>query len=230
MIDVLVPCLGRPESIPRLKRSLRDSRADASLLFIASPNDPLVHDACVENRVTFLVVDWRPTRSDYARKMNHAYRETSGEWLLLGAQDIHFHKGWDVAALECAERSGKRVIGTNDLGNPESRRTQGFSTHPLIHRSYVQEHGTIDRPDLMVSEAYDHNWCDRELAETAALRNEWHYCKASVVEHLHFHWGKGETDATYKKGLKNFGRDRAIYQRRARMWGGRPARLGRRGR
>ena len=230
MIDVLVPCLGRPESIPRLKQSLRDSEAEASLFFIISTRDHLVLDACIRSGERFYVVDWRPVRGDYALKMNLAFRKTENPWMLLGAQDIHFHKGWDVAALECAERSGKRVIGTNDLGNPESRRTGRFSTHPLVHRSYVEEHGTIDQPGLMVSEAYDHNWCDRELAETAALRNEWQYCKQSIVEHLHPHWGKGEEDATYKKGLRNFGADRMIYQRRSRLWGGRPERLGRRGR
>jgi hypothetical protein len=219
VIDVLVPCLGRPESIARLKANhAQTSTLESQLVFIVSPHDSAVASECVSENVRFLLMDRRHSRGDYAKKMNHAFSETTAPWLLLGAQDIHFHPGWDIAALNCASQSGKRVIGTNDLGNRESYRTGSFSTHPLVARSYVEEHGTID-DDGLVSEAYDHNWVDRELAETAAYRHEWLFCKRSVVEHMHPHWGKGLSDETYRKGMRNFGRDRAIYMSRRPLWG-----------
>lgn len=219
MISILIPCLGRPESIARLKRNHAETQEQPSeLVFIVSPHDSAVASECIAEDVRFLLMDRQRTRHDYSKKMNYAYRETTGEWLLLGAQDIKFHEGWDTAALMCATATKKRVIGTNDLGNPEAKRTGSFSTHPLVARSYVVEHGTID-DDGIVSEVYDHNWVDRELAETAAFRNEWTYCKASVVEHLHFHWGKGVNDATYRKGMRNFGRDRLLFYKRRPLWG-----------
>lgn len=219
MIDILVPCLGRPESIARLKLNVAETTTqNADLCFIVSPHDAAVVSECIFEGVRFLLMERQPGRGDYAKKMNHAFRETTGDWLLLGAQDIHFHEGWDVAALMCATVSGKRVIGTNDLGNPGVKRGE-FSTHPLVARSYVTDHGTIDS-DGLVSEVYDHNWVDRELAETAQHRDEWHYCAASVVEHLHPHWKGGPLDDTYRKGLRNFGKDRMTYLDRRPLWGG----------
>lgn len=219
MIDILIPCLGRPETIVRLKESKAMTTMQAvELVFICSPDDNEVISECISERVRYHVMDRHYGRHDYAKKMNYGYRMTERPWILLGAQDILFHDGWDVAALRCATETGKRVIGTNDLGNPESFRKGAFSTHPLVARSYVEEHGTIDDEGI-VSEVYDHNWVDRELAETAAYRDEWHFCRASVVEHLHPHWGKGTDDATYRKGMRNFGRDRMLYNSRRPLWG-----------
>lgn len=220
MIDILVPCLGRPESISRLKQNKETTTMKAAeLIFIISPNDSAVASECISENVRFLIMERRASRHDYSRKMNFAYRETKRPWLLLGAQDIEFQPGWDIAALNCAVASGKRVIGTNDLGNPMSYKKGISSTHPLIARSYVQEHGTIDEPDMIVTEAYDHNWVDRELSETAIYRDEWQFCSASVVKHLHPHWGYGQMDDTHRKGMRSYGRDREIFQRRRPLWG-----------
>jgi hypothetical protein len=191
----------------------------SELIFLLSPNDGAVIDTVLRNGLRAHVVNWRPARSDYSRKMNYGYRASERQWLLLGAQDIRFHPGWDVEALRCALETGRRVIGTNDIGNPESFRKGSFSTHPLVARSYADEMGTVDGPGALVAEVYDHNWVDRELAETAAHRGEWFFCRRSVVEHLHPHWGKAVMDSTYHKGLRNFGRDRRIYQERRRLWG-----------
>lgn len=219
MIDILIPCLGRPESVARLKRNKAETTMQAAeLVFLVSPHDNEVLSECASEGVRTVVMSRRYGRGDYAKKMNHGFFVTERPWVLLGAQDILFHPGWDIAALHCATQTGKRVIGTNDLGNPESLRKGTFSTHPLVARSYVEEHGTID-DDGLVSEVYDHNWVDRELAETAEYRREWHFCRASVVEHLHPHWGKGVDDETYRRGMRNFGRDRSTYFSRRPLWG-----------
>lgn len=226
MIDVLIPCLGRPLTIEPLIESFEESTntVGCHLHFIVSYSDTPVRRALRDADQDFIVATWKPGRGDYARKMNLAYRQTVQPWILLGAQDIRFHPGWDGHALSCAMKTGKRVIGTNDLGNRESLRTGSFSTHPLVARSYAVELGTIDEPGKLVTEVYDHNWVDRELAETAEHRREWHYCRASVIEHLHPAWGKGVNDDTYRKGMRNFGSDRKLYLSRRPLWK-KPSRL-----
>lgn len=221
MIDILVPVLGRPESIAPLVENVHTATTVAhELLFLCSDNDdPKVLEQVRKSGERSVIARF-PSSGQYARKMNHGYCVTGNPWLLLAAQDVRFHPGWDTKALRCAESSGCRVIGTNDLGNPESFRRGRFSTHPLVARSYADELGTVDGPGALVSEAYDHNWVDRELAGTAISRREWYFCRDSVVEHLHPHWGKGEMDATYRKGLERFAADRAIYNRRRRLWVG----------
>ena len=212
--------------IPPLVESFTQATTSpgCELLMLISPKDHEVYDICSDLDIRKIRVEWHPSRSDYSRKINHGYRESERAWILLGAQDIRFHPGWDIAALECAVATGKRVIGTNDIGNPDSFRRGSFSTHALVARSYADEQGTVDGPGMLVTEVYDHNWVDRELAETAQRRGEWHFCRASVVEHLHPHWGKGVMDYTYKKGLRNYGRDRRLYLDRQPLWGGKPPR------
>lgn len=222
MIDILIPCLGRPESIERLLKNVNEASYYQTNIahFIVSHSDREVLRACVAAGVDPIVATWEPGHADYARKMNLGYRSTEQEWLLMGASDIFFHQRWDYHALFCATRTGARAVGTADLGNPEAARGRRFSTHSLVARSYVDELGTIeDGPGQMLSEVYDHNWVDREFGETAIMRKEWCYCKSSVVEHMHFHWGKGTgDDLTYRKGMRRFQQDRRLYLARRHLW------------
>jgi hypothetical protein len=186
----------------------------ARLLFIASEEDYAERLVLEQAGAKFLVVDWEAGHADYARKIQAGFEATDGEWIFTAADDISFHRGWADAAILIAQRTGKRVIGTADLGNPEVKRG-ATATHLLIARSYVLEHGTLDEAGQVFSFAYDHNWCDAECSLTAKIRDEWAFAKNSVVEHEHFHWNKGlGEDDTYRKGLKNFNQDRRRFQQR----------------
>jgi len=98
------------------------------------------------------------------------------------------------------------------------------ATHPLVRRSYVEEHGTIDEPGKVLHEGYDHQWVDNELVETAKARGAWAFAKNSHVEHLHPFWPdgkggkKGEMDATYEKALSSPRKDMALFRSRRRLW------------
>jgi hypothetical protein len=190
----------------------------ARLLFICSPSDYGEQMALAQAGQEPLVVEWESGHADYARKIQAGFQATSEPWIFNAADDIAFHPQWAENALMIAERTGKRVIGTDDLGNPEVRRAK-TATHLLIARSYIEERGTIDQRGQVFSEVYDHNYVDRELVSTAVFRDEWAFAKNSVVEHLHFHWGKGQTDSTYRKGLKNFNDDRRRYISRMKRAG-----------
>lgn len=66
-----------------------------------------------------------------------------------------------------------------------------------------------------------HNFVDNEFVQTAIARGTFLFARGSVVEHLHPHWNKGEYDATYRKGLAGFARDRDYFNERRRLWGSR---------
>ena len=222
-IDVLVPVLNRPHNAHKVAESLKVTKTDYRLLFICSEGD---HRQIAESRRygDVLVVDWRPGKADFARKINTAFCETDGEWVFQGADDVIFYAGWDENALRTAERRGKRVIGTNDLHNPSVKRGK-HSTHTLFARSYIEEHGgTLDGTGTVFCELYDHQYVDVEFIEVAKRRREFIHCHASIVEHFHPHWGNAERDPTYKKAMRSTMQDRKLYLRRMGYHRARPVR------
>jgi len=214
-IVVLVPVYQRPGRVRSLLDSFDQSRpTNARLLFVASPGDTAELFALAD--LPHLVVPFRQGRGDWAKKINWGYRHTTEPWLLCAADDIRFHKGWD-RALRRAMKTGKRVLGTNDL-NPHANPENIYSPHPLVARSYADERGTVDKRRRVVCEDYHHNYPDRELAATAISRDEWLYVPDAVLEHLHPGWTDTPADETYRLGARFGQRDYLLHVRRHRLW------------
>jgi hypothetical protein len=214
MIDVLVPVLRRPWNAQPLVDSAQNTAGEYRLIFICSLNDHEQIAACHVTGAEVWVTDWKAGRGDFARKINWAYERSDAEWFFQGADDIRFGERWDEHALQTARTTGRRVIGTNDLHNPNVRR-QRSSTHTLIARSYIEVYGgTKDDTGRVFCELYDHQYVDNEFIETAKVRNEWAFSKDSIVEHLHPHWGLAEMDHTYLKATRQTMADRRLYQTR----------------
>ena len=147
MICVICPVLGRPARAAPLADSLREATSlPYDLVFVTSDGDDAQIHACtaIEDAVT-ITVPWPPGQGDYARKVNHAARDTLQTWIFQAADDLRCHPGGDVEAMAVAENMRCDVIGTNDLGN--RRVVKGtHSTHSLISRSYVIRCGTVHAP------------------------------------------------------------------------------------
>lgn len=213
---VVVPVLGRPEQIGPLAESVR-STSDARLVFVCSPKDTVAKRECKKTGEKVMVVRWEPGPADYSRKINHAYRHTTEEWIFCGATDLSFRPNWLTNALRVGERGGAGVIGTQDMGNPLVKRGR-HATHPLVSRAYIEEcGGTFDATGEIYSERYDHQYIDLELVETARLRGRWAFAKNSVVEHLHPNWNKGVWDDTYEKAFAHAREDRNLYVSRMKL-------------
>jgi hypothetical protein len=216
MIDVFVPVLGRPRNAAPLVESFRahSSQMD-EITFICSPSDTPEIEACRATGENVLLADWEPGPADYARKMNFAFSATERPWIFLGSDDIEFSEGWSEIALA----QGGSVIATNDLANQQVRRGQ-FGTHCLVSRAYVEEQGaSLDGPGVLIHEGYDHNFVDRELCHLAQARRVYSFARDAVVRHRHPLWRTARWDATYRKGLANFQRDRDLFLTRAAQWG-----------
>jgi len=217
VIAVLIPVLNRPQNAQRVVSSIRqNSTMVEKIVFLCSKGDLLEVDACWLTGADVTTVPWEAGPGDWARKINWGFKRTKEPYVLLGADDLSFHPGWDVAALRIAKQSHCGLIGTNDLGNGLVMRG-GHSTHPLISREYGEQ-GTIDEPDKILHEGYAHQWVDNELIDTARVRGQWAFAKDSIVEHLHPFWHKGEMDDTYRKALSTPAQDHALYLRRKRLW------------
>lgn len=218
---VFVPVLDRPQRAEPLVRSLLESGADATLYFLCTPGDDAQIAACLDARssdsVVVLLMPFEQAPGDWARKLNYAIGVTTEPWMLLGADDLVFHRDWLNNALGCHGRSGACVIGTNDLGNYRVVNAW-HSTHPMLSRAYV-ECGTIDDPTRVLHEGYHHNYCDDEFVQTAMFRETYAHAVDAVIEHLHPDWGKGEWDDTYRLGKARMLDDKGHYESRRHLWG-----------
>lgn len=218
VIDILIPVLGRPDNAQKVVDSIHAAtKVPHTCVFLCTRGDRLQIAAAKHTKVpVFLIAE-----EGYAPKINQGveqtadlFKRTEDDFVFMGADDIHFHPGWDLAAISEFEKSGKPVIGTNDLGNPAVIAGR-HATHHLVHRSY---HGTIDDPTKLVHEGYFHNWVDNEFIETAQSRDAWTFAADSIVEHLHPFWGKGADDVIYEKGREGYHYDRREFQRRRKLW------------
>lgn len=215
MIDVLVPMLGRPDSIrPLLESFEQHSGLGDKLIFIISPSDTPIYKECVDIGVDYHMVAWEPGPADYARKMNEGFWITDQPWVFLAASDITFTPGWTKPAGMDAD-----VIATNDQANAQVQRGM-FGTHCFVRRSYVDEQGaSADGPGVLLHEGYDHNFVDREMCGVAQSRRRFHFAKEAIVPHRHYLWGTAKKDRTYIKAMRHFHQDRQLFLSRAHLWG-----------
>lgn len=215
MTVVLVPVLRRPHRVAALVENIR-ATSNAEPLFIASPDDTAEHQAVRDAEAHLLILDRPQGRGDYARKINAGIRATRDDVLLMGADDLLFHRGWLEAATKKLE-PGIGVVGTNDLHNRRVVRGE-HATHLLFTRDYVEQHGTIDEPGKLLHEGYWHEFVDDECVETAKHRGAWAFAADSHVEHLHPLYGGRAADgldALHAQRMK-FGQQ--LFNRRRHLW------------
>lgn len=216
MVAIIVPVLRRPHRVVPLMESVAAATPKPyRLLFVATNDDHAEVSALEAAGADFLTIDAPGT---YARKINLGARSSTERLLFSAADDLDFHRGW----LEAAEShfvAGVEVVGTNDLGNP--RTMEGVhSTHTLFTRRYIDDVGGVidgSKGDVL-HEGYPHEYCDDEFVGTAKARGVYAHALDSRVEHLHYLWGKGEDDETYRLGRSKTAVGRRIFMRRRRLW------------
>ena len=213
MIDLLIPVLNRPQNAQPLVDSIRAATTvPYRVVFLATADDKDEVSACRRTGATILLCKER----GYAHKINAGARMSKAEFLFLGADDLDFHADWDRAATDRYYATGKPVVGTNDLGNATVMAGK-HATHSLVHRSYL-EHGTVDDPEQLLNEGYEHNWVDTEFIETAKSRDAFTFAADSHVEHPHPFWKKGPDDDVYAWARARYHLDSSTYRQRRKLW------------
>lgn len=211
---VVVPVMRRPQNAAPFMATLRASTGMATVYAVADVDD--VETAEAWRQAGAQVIDYDgDTPGTFSQKMNTGYRETTEPWIFMVGDDVAFRPGWlDHAQSTAAD--DLHVIGTNDLGNPAVLAGE-HATHMLIRRSYVDETGASwDGPKVLAHEGYRHWFVDDEIVTAARRRGVWGMALASLVEHLHPQWGKGDADDVYALGQSGAVPDRHLFERRAR--------------
>lgn len=228
---IIVPVMLRPQNAKPFMDSLR-----ASLRQTGTPAEVNVYAMCdetdVDTRVawasagaTVLAAQY-PTRvgashrpGRFSEKANRGYGATSEPFLFFVGDDVRFHPGWLDQLQDAAERTGKGIIGTNDLGNTWTIEGN-HATHWLARRTYLDEQGGgWDGPGVACHEGYTHWYVDNEVVTAAKQRGQWVPCVESIVEHLHPLWGKGQQDEVYLLGQKHQQEDTRLFMDRYRQSG-----------
>jgi hypothetical protein len=137
--------------------------------------------------------------------------------MLLAADDLSFHPGWESNAQRRFNTHDIGVLGTQDGGNPLVKQGR-HSTHPIVCRGYADAHGTIDNKELMLHPGYGHAYVDNELCETAMARGCWLFAHDCYIEHLHPTWKKAKPDSTYRRGEATLRADRRMFVARRKLW------------
>lgn len=213
MIAVLIPTLGRPANIQRVIDDLEPTapRNLIDPIFIVESHDRDTIEAIELAQRTYVVNE---RSASYAGAINTAVEQTTHDYLLIAADDLHFHDGWLDPLLEMSQDFA--VVGTNDMHNPEVL-AGTHATHYLVTRNYC-ELGTIDEAYPLLHEGYVHNYTDTEAIATAKFRGEFAPCLTSCVEHIHWAWGLASMDDTYLKGANTVHGDEALYRSRSHLW------------
>lgn len=215
-VAVIVPVMRRPQNAASFMASLRASTAGlgrtVKVYVLADAGDIDTKEA------------WRSAGADevgtgtlgtFAKKVNEGYRISQEPWLFITGDDVRFHPGWLDTALQTAEHTGAKVVGTNDLGNPRVMSGQ-HGTHLLIARSYVDELGASwDGPGVVCHEGYRHWYVDDEIVRCAKQRGVWASASGAVVEHLHPIFGKAPVDEVYLLGMSWAAVDETLFERRS---------------
>jgi hypothetical protein len=214
-IDVIVPVMGRPQHAAPFMRSLRATTGLAHVTVVANLDDPETISAWSDLGAELLITD--DDRTTFAQKANDGYDATSRAWILLVGSDVVFKPGWWDHALNVATTTGVNVVATNDLLNNDVRDGR-LATHPVIRRSYIDEHGASwDGPGVLAHEGYSHWYVDAEWSTVALQRGTMAPALGSHVEHLHPLNGKAPNDAVYELGQKFQKNDKALFEARAKQ-------------
>lgn len=213
-VAVIIPVLTRPDNVRPLLASLKASTGLATAYFVADEADTVERAAILAAGAREIVFRGGEHRGTFAEKVNLAFRETTEPWLFLVGDDVSFRPGWYDHALHAARTHIAPVVGTRDLGNPAVERGE-HSTHMLIGREYVEKVGASwDGPGIVAHEGYRHWFVDNEICVAAAQRGAFTFAMGSIVEHLHWRWGKSKRDDVYDLGESTASRDEALFRRR----------------
>lgn len=207
-LTILIPVLDRPQHVRPVLDSALAATPDAEVLFIADPDDFPEINALVREGADWIMVD-----GGYARKINQAVKQTDAPFVFAAADDLVWHEGWLDAAKQAMVDAKADVVGVNDL----RPRPNQHATHFLMTREYA-EAPTVDGGPGPFHEGYTHNFCDRELIDTARHRGAYVYAPDAIVEHKHHLDGQAEQDDTYKLGQSSFHEDKLRYRKRSHLW------------
>jgi glycosyltransferase involved in cell wall biosynthesis len=140
---------------------------------------------------------------------NHALKVSTGEWLVLGADDLVFNPGWYEEMARGFEQGGFVAL----TYYPNNTIIHDWATHFGMTREYIKKWNG----GCMLTPHYHHQWIDPEASARAQYAGE--YVEGvQIIEHKHPAYGTAEIDDTYRQGCYKWGTpDGEVFRRRQRQ-------------
>lgn len=206
-LAVIVPTVNRADKLAPLVADIHANTQTPHRVYLVMEH---WDTASIDAAKPLDTVDVIGTFGSNAAAVNGGYRASREPFVALVNDDCRFTPGWDTAALAHMSDS-THIVGINQ-GN-------GVCTSfSMVRRAFIQEHsGVFDKPDTLYHE-YVSQFPDTEFAEYAKHRGVWEDAPESVIEHLHWTFGKSEMDANYEKAVATYGVDQPVYEERRRQW------------
>ena len=202
-LSVIIPSMGRAAQLLSCVDQLFDSAASEIAdglnleIVVVIDSDHVSRDAVlnqIENDSMwreFVKLLFRETGIGPMHAWNDGLRESTGEIVVLGADDLWFTDGWLTAALDALATlpDSDGLVGFND----GSGMKRDFATHWLCTRRWIQreQHGCLVVP------LYQRQYIDPEACYRARISGHYIYAEKAMVEHRHWLWGKAKQDYTY---------------------------------
>lgn len=143
-----------------------------------------------------------------SRAWNMGLSMSSGEYVVIGADDLWFTDGWLDEALLAMTRlpDACGLVGLNDgHGGPDTP-----CTHWLAHREFLSQH----MGGVMAFECYKFCCNDTEAHARAVRANRYVYAPDALVRHDHPAHGTRPLDETDRRNQQWAARDLELYYQR----------------
>jgi hypothetical protein len=189
-IDVIIPSRERPELAIRCAHSALDTCDEIERVKVyigIDIDDPKIEeyvDRCEENAIELLV---SPTSGSAPQCVDWMWRQTGGEIIVLGTDDVIFRtKGWDTFLYKLFERQPYIVVSPND-GRKRRKLEQ-----PIVSRKWCELTGMLFPP-------FHHFCADEWIQRIADKSGLLAYCMDITMEHMHPKFGKAQWDDVYMR-------------------------------
>ncbi len=213
MISILLATTGRPESVRAFIESLRATTRGHDIELVAAVDADDETAAIIANLLPDqgfrVVLDYKRELRGCSRAWNDALSASTGDPVVLAADDLEWGDGWLDAALSTLQAfpDGWGFVGFNDGHWGEE-----LSTHYLMSRRFVAE----VLGGVIAWECYRHSFNDREANERARRAGRYAWCEQAHVKHRHWLFGERARDETDSRLLgEHPGSERAFKERAA---------------
>lgn len=193
MVSVLLATTGRPDRVEAFARDLVATTEGHEIELVvavdADEETPRRLLGMILPERVRLVIDQQGEHRGSSRAWNDALAASTGDPVVLAADDLEWQPGWLDAALEQLADflDGWGLVGFND-GHWGAE----LSTHYLMSRRFVVE----VLGGVIAWECYRHSFNDREANARAHAAGRYAWCEQARVLHRHWIFGDRPQDST----------------------------------